>query len=587
MVRVRIAVWATLVAMALALATGGCSDPAPAAVGGTSDVGVDAGADGLVGDTAAPDTVDDTVADAAADGTTDGQDCSVPVSDDPAVVALETGLVRGVAEGQARAFYAIPFAEPPTGDRRFEPPQQAECWEGELAETTFGARCPQLDGDGNVIGDEDCLTLNVWVPQHAPADGQPRSVMVFIHGGGNIQGSASQQLFDVAPIYNARRFAERHGVVAVTIQYRLGPHGFLNLPELPYKNLGTRDQIAALQWIQRNIAAFGGDPDNVMIFGESAGAVNTCTLLASPAAAGLFHRALMQSGGCGAPDSTAAEAAMDQRVEGTPCGSGTVNDRLACLRNLDDQALVELLPGAITALSGGVQAPDLAKAYGPVVDGEILLQSPLDAIVAGAHNKVPFVVGANNEELALSLAAQVPDAAAFQQHMDTVFAFLPTDLKTLLNEAYDPSAYPTPRAALVAVYSDMRFVCPARSIARAMDAAQSEPVWRYHFSRRLITKQGPVPANHGIELAYVFGTFQDLPLFQADSGDVLVSDAMIDYWASFAISGDPNSTERPSWPAYDTANDRTMVLDDPLAPVDGIHTPQCDAWDAIYAALGQ
>jgi para-nitrobenzyl esterase len=257
--------------------TGGVGD-----MGGGSDVAVDS-PDGAGMDAA-------------------GGECELPdVADGPGLVATDRGYVMGTRDDEVWTWKDIPFAAPPVGDLRFWPPQQAACWDGVRDAAAFGPICPQVEvGQGSLreIGDEDCLTLNIWSPVDGD-DGTRRPVLFFIHGGANILGSASAEVFTI-PIYRGSHLAERGDAVVVTIQYRLGPLGFLTLPELDAEshtgtsgNYAHMDQIAALEWVQRNIEAFGGDPDRVMVFGESAGAVNTCVMVASPLAEGLLHGALM------------------------------------------------------------------------------------------------------------------------------------------------------------------------------------------------------------------------------------------------------------------------------------------------------
>jgi para-nitrobenzyl esterase len=506
--------------------------------------------------------------------------CDVEPAAGEGVVAVDTGLLRGAREGASWVFRGVPYAAPPVGDLRWTAPELAACWTGVLDAVAFGPACPQLDAQsGAPVGSEDCLTLNVWAPDSSEG---PRPVLFFVHGGGNVQGSSGEALQGGAAIYDGRTLAEAGGAVVVTINYRLGPLGFLALPELSAEsprggsgNYGNLDQIAALAWVQRNIAAFGGDPSRVLLFGESAGGVDTCTLYASPLAAGLFHAALVESGGFTATPLADAEGAMAARVDASSCGGAA--DRLACLRGLTPEQLLEELPGSI-GIGGASVGADPAK-YGPVVDGHLLPKPTIDLIEAGEHNHVPFALGTNGEELAKLLGVQVSTEAEYESVVEASFA---TAAAAVL-AAYPAADYPSPQAALVALYSDLRFNCPARRLARGAAGAQAEPVWRYFFTRRATTAQGEVAAAHGIELLYVFHSLTEIPLYEPAPEDLALSDAMMGYWARFGATGDPNGGGAPPWPRYDPALDSHVVLDSPIASADGVRAAQCDFWDDLLA----
>lgn len=508
--------------------------------------------------------------------------CPAGAMPGPGTVITTRGAVAGVKDGDTWAFKGIPYAAPPVGKLRWRPPEPPPCYQGVLEAKKYGPVCPQIDSKGAVIGAEDCLTLNLWTPVAERAVA-PVPVMVFLHGGGNVQGSSSETIVPGKSIYDGRRLAER-GRVVVTLNYRLGPLGFLALPGLSAEsvrgvsgNYGILDQIAALQWVADNVAAFGGDPTRVMVFGESAGAVDTCTLLASPLAAGLFHAALMQSGGCTQPRLATAETAMWARVVQGSCGGDA--DLVACLRRLPAEQVVAELPGSI-----GVGNPsigmDPAK-YGPVVDGWVLVNSPLEAIRAGTHNRVPFAIGTNGEELAAMLTVKVATEEEFQTIVQTSFAVLGQSVVDQVLDAYPVSDYPSPQDALVALYSDMRFHCPARAIARAVAGTAGVPVWRYFFTRQAETKQGPKPAQHGVELFYLFGTAEDIPFVQVAPADRALSEAIMGYWTRFGATGDPNGDGAVPWPAYDAATDAYLRLDAPVLAGQGVRTPQCDLFDAM------
>jgi para-nitrobenzyl esterase len=494
---------------------------------------------------------------------------------------VESGAVRGVALGASVAFFGIPYALPPVGELRFRPPALPGCFEGVFDASAYGPACPQLDNKKKLVGEEDCLSLNVWTPEVSPSS---RPVLVFIHGGGNVEGSSRDLLGGKNPVYDGRRLAEEQGAVVVTLNYRLGSLGFLALPELAKEspegstgNYGSLDQIAALAWVKRNIQAFGGDPSRVMVFGESAGARDTCALLASPLAAGLFQAALLQSPGeaCRQPTLAAVAPGMGKLVAGSDCGE--TPDVVACLRALPVE---KLIPQLSVGLALGIPAQPQLE-YGPILDGHFLLQEPIAAFAEGKHNKVALVVGSNAEEFAALLGpTPVPTQEELTKAIGSLFAGLGAAAVATIVATYPASSYDSPRDALVAVLSDQRFVCPARAVARAVRKGQQEPVFRYSFRRRTKTPNGEVPAQHGIELPFVFGTLSDIPGFTPTGEDLALSQSMMASWVRLAATKDLGSGE-PAWPLYDTALDTHLVLDVPISSGTLLREAECDVWDAL------
>jgi para-nitrobenzyl esterase len=473
-------------------------------------------------------------------------------------VMTTSGLVRGAVADATFAYKRVPFAAPPVGDLRYAPPQPPACPDGEIDATTLGPACPQLE-EGAFVGDEDCLHLNVWAPAAAAA--APRPVMVWIHGGGNSIGSA------VYPIYDGRRLAEAGDVVVVTTNYRLGQLGFLALGGEGAGNYGLLDQIAALSWVRDNIAAFGGDPTNITIFGESAGARDVCSLVASPAAKGLFHRAIMESGSCKAlPTRARAEQTAAEVATTVGCATGDV----ACFRALSAETIIRANASDISGLSAG--------AYQPMIDGVIQTDQPDNVIAAGAHSHVPFMVGANADETGNS----APAITSAAQYEALVRSQLPMAIADLALQQYPASAYPTPRAAYVRLTTDARFVCPSREIARAADTGQSEAVYRYFFQYRAT----PLGAVHGLDVPFVFGTFDGIETpngtgYTPNATDLALQASIQGYWTRFARSGDPGGP--PAWPLYG-ATDPNLVLDATVSTTNGVRTAHCDFWQPYYDA---
>ena len=478
-------------------------------------------------------------------------------------VATTSGVVRGARAGTTWTFQHIPYAAPPVGELRLRAPAPATCASAELDATTLGPACPQLDDDGALIGSEDCLHLNVWAPSTAAA---PRPVLVWIHGGGNTVGTA------VDPLYDGRRLAEASDAIVVTFNYRLGQLGWLADASLATAdgavgNYGTLDQLAALRWVRDNIAAFGGDPSTVLVFGESAGARNTCTLLAVPAAAGLFHRALVESGACKFLDTRArAQTTADAVATALAC----TGDRAACFRSATVDAIVRANAQPVGALS--------ASTYGSVIDGVTLVEQPEAAIRAGRHHAMPIAIGANADET----GASAPLTMTLAQYETLVRAQYGAASDLVLAQ-YPAASYPSPRAAYVRLTTDARFVCPSREIAIGAAAAQTAPVYRYFFQYRA----SPFGAVHGLEIPFVFGTFDAIENasgqpYQPTAADLALSSAMQGYWARFARTGDPAGT--PAWPRAG-ASDPTLVLDASITTSNGIRTTDCDFWRPYYLAL--
>lgn len=488
---------------------------------------------------------------------------TVVVDAPPGAVPTEGGAVSGIASGGSASYRGIPFAAPPSGALRWRPPAPAAAWSGVRNANAFGSVCAQLDESGNLTGSEDCLSLNVWAPAMPPAS--PVPVLFFIHGGGNAAGAGSY------PYYDGTTFAENGRAVVVTVNYRLSSFGWLAQPFLSAEtrrgisgNYGTFDQLAALRWVKRNIAAFGGDPGRVAIFGESAGGVNVCTLFASPLGKGLFERAVVQSGGCTQRPLSEFVAFGNTLTEKAGCAAAA--DPAACMRAVPFDALLRALPPVVTVASPSGQL------WGPAVDGFVLRDSPDVVIARGEHNKVPFALGANADETG-SAAPLIASEAEYRALVTAqVGAFAP-----LVLARYPASAYATPRKAYVAVTTDARFVCPSRRFARAA-AKGGSPVFRYFFSYPASRLYGAV---HGIELPFVFGSFAAIPGYSPDATVRTLSESMNASWSRFAATGDPAVPGGAAWPAYDPVRDRTFVWDAPSASVDGIRTEACDFWDSL------
>jgi para-nitrobenzyl esterase len=499
--------------------------------------------------------------------------CPDPTANGGTILASDHGVIAGEQLADLVAFRGIPYAAPPVGELRFRPAAAPACVPGVSERTTLGPRCVQLVKDKNgavtdTIGDEDCLTLNVWTPG---LDDAARPILVFIHGGGNTIGGSDD------PLYDGAALAAAQDLVVVTLNYRLGALGFLVHPELAAEspdavsgNYAISDQIAALAWVQAHAARLGGDPQRVLLFGESAGAVDTCTLIGSPLAAGLFSRAIVQSGACN--ERSLAQLRKDIADEWL-ASSGCDTDVPACLRARPASELVNLTP------DGYPDVAALGQGWGPHVDGHVVPTTSLAAMQAGTHNQVPVIFGSNAAETA-NAVPPLSDAnyealvkATFGPFADEVLA------------AYPLADYPDARAAYVALSSDLKFVCNARRAARAAAAGQQLPVRRYNFAYdAYTTAPGVTPvAFHGLELVYIFAGWAGVQLgnfdYKPNQDDLAMSTIMQSAWARFAATGDPGADL--AWPAYAAVTDDHAILDIPPATGQHLREAQCDFWDGL------
>ncbi len=498
----------------------------------------------------------------------------------PPVVSTQWGLVRGSMADGVAAFLAIPFAAPPVRELRWRPPQPPEPWTGELDATSWPPPCPQEGENGQVIGEEDCLYLNVWAPAGAEPGSLP--VLFFIHGGGNVSGSTSVVQVGTH-LYEGDALADRGNVVVVTTQYRLGALGYLVHPALggmgphdPRGNYALLDQQAALQWVQANIEAFGGDPDRVLLFGESAGATDTLMQLISPLAAGLFSRALMESGGIGAKPLSRRLSEGLEFADAAGCGSPA--QASACLRELSPEQLV-LAADSV----GGREINGIFNFFfGPTIDGWVLPEDPTQALASGRFNRVPFVIGTNADEMRNRV--EPLGQAAYETLVRVLLAPWGPAAADRALELYQvgPDGYATPTDAYAALISDVQFVCPARRLAGSAARGQPEPVYRYLFSHGLQGPLfGPAGAFHGLELFFVFQRLERMTFYIPRTEDLALQESILELWTSFAATGVPTVEGGPDWPIYQPDRDPYMELDTPLGSAQGLRTEKCDFWDSL------
>jgi para-nitrobenzyl esterase len=498
----------------------------------------------------------------------------------PLDVELDTGVVRGSDDGNGvRSWLGIPYAAAPIGDLRWKPPQRAHSWDGTRDATMLGKKCPQNTVITPGGGAEDCLFLNVWTPSPAPKDAP---VMVWIHGGAFVFGSGGDSF------YAGSEIARRRGVVVVSINYRLGGLGFLAHPALAAEdparptsgNYGILDQLAALEWVQRNIEGFGGDPAQVTLFGESAGGFSTCVHYATAATEPLFQRAIVESGACSSAglEQTRDKAEADGIALAAKLGC-TGTDVLGCMRSQIDFAILDAtaLPPIDQQLPGGFFYGEAPGNTLPNLDGVVLPATIESRLAAGNYPARPLIIGTNRDEGTLFhaeiLSNLVTDEAQYRAALARRFGNTNVDA---IVARYPVASFASPNAALAEISGDAFFVCPARRNARAI--ANVSPVYAYSFERPLEQQLlGDLGAFHSSEIPFVFG-IDTFPLGKLGGGAAL-ADHMQAYWTTFAKSGDPNGTGA-SWPRYDTS-DTLLVLDEPIVTRTAHKAAQCDFWDAL------
>lgn len=479
------------------------------------------------------------------------------------VVATDAGLVRGEADGEVRRFEGIPFARPPVDELRWQAPEPVAPWSGVRDATEPGGQCAQLAPayGGTPTYGEDCLYLNVTTPAHA----KRLPVMVWVHGGSNVTGRGS--------VYDGAKLAADGDVVVVTVNYRLGVFGWLAHPDFEGAgeqagNYGLLDQQAALRWVQRNARAFGGDPGNVTLFGESAGAENTCANLVSPAARGLFHKAIPQSYACGWPvrEEQTAEQEAVRVAEAVGCADA------ACLRGVDAKTLLEGFASA------GVAA-------GPVAGNALLPRQPADAIESGRFNRMPVMHGNTLDEMRLFVSLRYPTEITAAQYEDIIRAGYGPAADAVLAR-YPAAAYPSPRIALSTVQTDSGTplsTCAHLDAYERLDDA-GVPVYAYQFADRTAPPLVDAPgfdegAEHAAELTFLWpGLLGALTPEQER-----LSDTMVRYWTSFAHKGKPKAKHAPRWPEFDHA-DETLSLDlgrDGVRTTDVGVASNCAFWEQL------
>lgn len=482
-------------------------------------------------------------------------------------VKTDAGRVRGVESNGVVSFKGIPFAAPPVGDLRWRSPQPPKAWTGVREASQYGADCMQkpFPGDAAPLGvtpAEDCLYLNVWAPENFA--GKKLAVMVWIYGGGFVNGGSSPA------VYDGSQFA-KGGVVLVSFNYRLGRFGFFAHPALTKENgdgllgnYGYMDQVAALQWVRRNIARFGGDPMNVTIFGESAGGGSVLTLMTSSMSKGLFQKAIIESGGGRAL--LMGPRYLDRSIPGGSSSAESVGVAFAKSVGIEGQdaaALAALRRLSADAVVAGLNMSTMnTPTYaGPMIDGKIVVESPAEAYAAGRGARIPTIVGATSADIGFPRGRTI----------DELFEPFGADSQRA-KAAYNRENSGDVRIVGFRIGGDQMMVEPARFLARTISAT-GQPAYEFRFSyvAESMRKQWP-GAPHATEIPFVFDTVAARYGKDLTDADRAAGKATNAYWINFAKNGNPNGKGMPEWPAY--AREMDQLMDFSLSgPV-----PKKDPW---------
>lgn len=488
----------------------------------------------------------------------------------PGVVRIDAGWLRGSVADDHVSYTGIPYAAPPVGDRRWQPPVRPRPWHGVRDATTPSPFCPQGNSFTGVVGQEDCLYLDVTVPTNVER-GERLPVLVWLFGGGFTSGGARE--------VGAAQLAAAGDVIVVTPNYRLGALGFLSAPALDTAggNYGFMDQAAALRWVRSNAARFGGDPGNVTLAGQSAGARSVCAHLASPGSRGLFHRAITQSGAC----DNAVPSLADAQVFGTQAtdflGCGSAADVAACLRAVPPSRLLDALAGVGREMNARVAD----RPWNPVAGTSLLPRQPADALRDGTAARVPLLIGGTSDEMRAFVVGRPVTADDYRTRLTDTFG----DEVDAVFAAYPIDDYDTPALAIATVLGDWGGsigACPVLRTAAA--AAAHQPVYAYEFAEdsNQVVAGFPMGAFHGLDLSYLW----DLDMAQnpyppLTAEQETLSATMIDYWTAFARSGDPNGPGRPHWAEFGSTGTVLGLSTSGIAPTPLAADHRCDLWAGL------
>ena len=491
------------------------------------------------------------------------------------IVKTRQGLVKGTTDQNICVWKGIRYAKAPQGELRYRAPQAPDSWAGVKDATAFGAVALQMKKIlvGNELQSEDCLSLNVWSPA---ADGKKRPVMVWIHGGGFVGGSGSSDLYDGTHI------VQRGDVVVVTLNYRLGPLGFLYFNSMPGgkanfdDNLGIRDQVAALKWVKENIAAFGGDPNAVTIFGESAGGISVETLMSLPAAQGLFHRAIIESGPAGdvwTPKAATQVTALYLKQ------LGISQDSLFKLKSVPADSFMTAMMRLMKVL---IADPALPKTFAPTIDGDYLPHDLLTAIKDGQSKGVDILIGTNKNEANLFAMKRLKMAPVNEEQLKPyLIRFKPAEQQKLISAYND---YPS-KSGILDLITDGIFTMPSIQFAEFQSTHANTYMYRFDWTSEPLKWVG-LRACHGLEIPFVFNTFntklgKKILLLSNNKRIHQLSDEIQLSWINFAKTGNPNPQGKDDWKKYEPAGRNTLIYDKKCYYCQDPKSAQRTAWGSL------
>ena len=485
------------------------------------------------------------------------------------LIHTSTGPIIGQSLESTFAFKGIPFAQPPVGSLRWRPTQPAQPWSEPLQAKEFGQPCiqPRFPEEGEPYGSEDCLTLNVWRPKRLSI--APLPVVVFVHGGANSVGSTSELIGKELRIYDGANLSNLANVVVVTVQYRLGIFGFMAHPELSKEsgysasgNYALMDIIEALKWVNANANAFGGDENNITLMGESAGAMNALSLVASPMARGLFQRVVLES--TFMPDIPLAKAEFQgvKYQEQFGCKNGPAV--IACLRDMDATKIVKMVS----------PSPDKLAYFNSVVDGYVLEKPVLEAITDAPS--IPVLIGTNLDEMRTLASVLIDRVKTREQFDQTLLQLFGKENVSKITVAYPVGRLTMLQLKMEEILADAFLHCPTRQLAQKF-SKRNPNTWRYVFSHRFDhPAYWIMGAGHGLELPFVLHNH----LSKMTKREKQLSADMVAYWADFFRTGNPNGDSRPSWAPFQREEYMDLRLD--LESKSAFRKDHCDLWSRIH-----
>ena len=520
-------------------------------------------------------------------------------------VMTDKGTVQGtLLNGGVSAFLGIPYAAAPVGALRFRPPAEAPAWSGVRLATAFGPICPRRTVAGAVIGSEDCLTLDVW----APASEGPHPVIVFIHPGLNSRGAAKNGMASYGgstfmTTWDGQPWAAKRSIVFVSVEWRVNALGFLAHPALSAEdpngssgNYGILDQIAALHWVQRNIAAFGGDPSNVTILGATGGGADVSVLVVSDLANGLFSHAILES------PIWSRFPTLQEAEQGV---SAQIIEAVGCSNDPDVATCLRAKPMADIVAAAPFKSPSTeSEDYAPRIDGFVLTGNPVDPVEGDlAPSKVPLLIGSTADEFnAHALDSDVGNTILSPYALDSDYeaaleARFGVTIGDQVHSFYPASDYfssplvlqqgrSASFAAMLTVLTDSEVTCPVRALARH-DSTGGRTVYRYFFTHA-IENDPKIHSLGAFDNQDNWFVFTATPyLYSAD--ELALADTIQSYWAAFAATGDPNGGNRPVWPVYRQLNgsDNFLKLDTNIMSGNGVRTEKCNFWDSVALQLNE